>query len=546
MTARPATRPAPAAPPAGAWLRLSAALTGQVPPIAGRKDLVVTCAPGAGHGSPACFFPAHAAIEVDGTHLGVAPATANPASPADRERYPVTWGALIHECAHAAHTRWTPPPAETAAWAEAARMLEESRIETAQTTRRPADRRWLRETITQLILADFTAAGATPASPREAGCAAALILARADAGILDPAEAAPVEQAVTTVLGAKRLDGLRAIWRAAHATADTDARTMLRLGRRWCRILGIQPDPPPPPSTGGAPGHGAGAPVAGRLGRGQDHRRDQGRRRRREHPRPRRPTRQGHPAGRREHRPRQRPARRPGRLRRPLPVRPARPGRPGHRRHPRTHRGRKGCRPPPRPRAAQRHHRAARRRHHHLAHPARPAEDAPGHGRRRAARRRRPAHRRAVQPHHPPPRPRPPTQGRDRVRRVRLHDALHRARRLRRLDPRPRHHHDPRRDRRRRHLRRHRPGCHLARPRPRPGDHLHRHRLLRGLPQRHRRPRRRPRACPAPAPPGCWSSSPTASTKTPSTPTGRPASPAWPPPGAASSGSPPTSPATSP
>ena len=260
MTARPATRPAPAAPPAGAWLKLSAALTGQVPPIAGRKDLVVTCAPGAGHGSPACFFPAQAAIEVDGTHLGVAPATANPASPADRERYPVTWGALIHECAHAAHTRWTPPPAEAAAWAEAARMLEESRIETAQTTRRPADRRWLRETITQLILADFTAAAAAPASPREAGCAAALILARADAGILDPAEAAPVEQAVTTVLGAKRLDGLRAIWRAAHATADTDARTMLRLGRRWCRILGIAPDPPPPPSTGGAPGHGAGVP----------------------------------------------------------------------------------------------------------------------------------------------------------------------------------------------------------------------------------------------------------------------------------------------
>ncbi len=226
---------------------------------------MVTCAPGAGHGSPACFFPALAAIEVDGTHLGVAPATANPASPADRERYPVTWGALIHECAHAAHTRWTPPPAGAAAWAEAARMLEESRIETAQTARRPADRRWLRETITQLILADFTAAAATPASPREAGCAAALILARADAGILDPAEAAPAEQAVTTVIGARRLDRLRAIWRAAHATADTDARTMLRLGRRWCRILGIQPDPPPPPSTAGA--SGVPSPVASAVAR---------------------------------------------------------------------------------------------------------------------------------------------------------------------------------------------------------------------------------------------------------------------------------------
>ena len=81
MTARPAARPAPAAPPAGAWLKLSAALTGQVPPIAGRADLVVTCAPGAGHGSPACFFPALAAIEVDGTHLGVAPGHRQPGQP---------------------------------------------------------------------------------------------------------------------------------------------------------------------------------------------------------------------------------------------------------------------------------------------------------------------------------------------------------------------------------------------------------------------------------------------------------------------------------
>jgi hypothetical protein len=261
MSARPATRPAPPAPPAGAWLKISAALTGQVPPIADRGDLVVTCAPGAGHGSPACFFPAVAAIEVDGAHLGVDPATANPASPADRERYPVTWGALIHECAHAAHTRWSPPPAEAAAWAEAARMLEESRIEAAQTARRPADRRWIRETITSLILADFTAAGAAPASDREAGCAAALILARADAGILNPAEAAPVEQAVTTVIGPQRLGALRQIWRAAHATADDDARAMLRLGRRWCRILGVQPDPPPPPAPGaGATAQGAAGP----------------------------------------------------------------------------------------------------------------------------------------------------------------------------------------------------------------------------------------------------------------------------------------------
>ena len=46
---------------------------------------------------------------------------------------------------------------------------------------------------------------------------------------------------------------LREVWQAAHATADTDARTMIKLGRRWCRILGVTPDAPAPK----APGAGA-------------------------------------------------------------------------------------------------------------------------------------------------------------------------------------------------------------------------------------------------------------------------------------------------
>src|ERR1035441_3551728 len=98
MTAGEERRPA-------AWLAFSAAMTAQVPAIAGRADLTVTVAPGVGRGAPACFIPATAEIEGNGDPLGVAPATANPASPADRERYPALWGATVHECAHAAH--WT-------------------------------------------------------------------------------------------------------------------------------------------------------------------------------------------------------------------------------------------------------------------------------------------------------------------------------------------------------------------------------------------------------------------------------------------------------
>ena len=185
-----ATATAPAAPtatwlaaPAGPWKKLSAAMTAEVPAIAGRP-VPVACAPGAGLGHPACYLPPVPVIEVDGRLLGVAPAIANPASPADRQRYPVTWGALIHECAHAAHSTFCPPPAPAANWCEAAHQLEESRAEHQQVTRRPGDRRWLRATVTRLILDDFTAAGADPSDPRKAGSAAALILAREDAGIL--------------------------------------------------------------------------------------------------------------------------------------------------------------------------------------------------------------------------------------------------------------------------------------------------------------------------------------------------------------------------
>ena len=82
-----ATPPAPAPEkrprPAAAWLAFSARMTAQVAPVAGRDDLTVTVAPGAGPGAPACFVPASAEIEVNGDHLPVDPATVDPANPLD-------------------------------------------------------------------------------------------------------------------------------------------------------------------------------------------------------------------------------------------------------------------------------------------------------------------------------------------------------------------------------------------------------------------------------------------------------------------------------
>jgi hypothetical protein len=240
-----ALAPAPGlAAPAGPWKKLSDAMTAEVPAIAGRP-IPVACAPGAGLGNPACYIPGIPVIEVDGRLLGTAPATCDPASPADRERYPVTWGALIHECAHAAHTSESLPMPHRANWCTAANELEESRIEARQAGRRPGDRRWIRAMASGLILADFTAAGADPGTPREAGLAAALLLAREDAGILEPGETAGVAAKVEAIIGPGNLARLRATWREVHQTDDGDMRSMTRLARRWCRILGIDPDAEP-------------------------------------------------------------------------------------------------------------------------------------------------------------------------------------------------------------------------------------------------------------------------------------------------------------
>ena len=250
--AAPGTAVFPAAP---GWVSLSAALTAEVPVIADRDDLLVTIAPGAGHGAPACFLPALATIEVDGIHLGsVDPATVKPHLISDRARYALAWGALTHECAHAQHSRWTPAPEDADPGAlAAALLLEEPRIEAAHIRRRPDDRHWLRACVTTIVTDGLhlgDPAHAPTMTAHAAAHAAALLLARADGGILTRTETAPVARTVETVLGAEKLGKLRAVWREAFTVADDDTDAMLDLGRRWCEIVGPQPAPDPAAPSG--------------------------------------------------------------------------------------------------------------------------------------------------------------------------------------------------------------------------------------------------------------------------------------------------------
>lgn len=256
MTAHVAPAAAPTAvfPAPPGWLSMSAAFGDEVPAIANRDDLVVTVAPGAGHGAPACFFPDLATIEVDGVHLapGVDPATVAPHRIGDRKRYRTLWGLLTHECGHAAHSRWRAPEDAPPGAVAAADLLEESRMEAQQLRRRPADRYWLRGSATHLILADTDAkdpAKALTMSKPSAARAAALLLARVDGGVLNARETVTVARTVRGILGADTLDTLRAIWREAHRTADDDADAMIELGRRWCEAIGTDPDNADPTST---------------------------------------------------------------------------------------------------------------------------------------------------------------------------------------------------------------------------------------------------------------------------------------------------------
>jgi VWA domain containing CoxE-like protein len=223
-----------------AWRHWSHAWTALMPVLTGRTDLTVTVAPGAGHGHPACYIPSLATIEINAAIIGN-PGIANPRRPGHKKTVPAAFGALVHEGAHAVHTRWKVSDTTAPIVGFVAKMLEESRIEHQHRLRRRRDRQWLRHCATTIVGID----DAPTDTAFNAAHTAVLILARVDARILTTADARPVRTAVTRILGRRTLAQLRTIWRSAHTVADDDADTMLTLAADWCHTLGIDPDTHP-------------------------------------------------------------------------------------------------------------------------------------------------------------------------------------------------------------------------------------------------------------------------------------------------------------
>ena len=226
-----------------AWLAVSADLTDAVSDISSRDDLIVKAVPATAVGAPAMFTPSKATVEVDRSCFGgLDPESIRAYLPTDRYRYPNAWGGLVHEAAHANHSTWTPAdvPAAPSNEVAAAVLLEESRIEAAHLTARPQDRLWLRAGTSNIGWPELSAQGVT--GHALAGRAAALVLARVDAGVLTREETQPLRAAAEAALGRDVLAGLEVIWRRAHMLEDTEREALLGLGAEWCKVMGCDPD----------------------------------------------------------------------------------------------------------------------------------------------------------------------------------------------------------------------------------------------------------------------------------------------------------------
>jgi hypothetical protein len=270
--------------PQGPWLKVSHEITWAIEDIADREDLVVKISPDAGfddsafddHGKlimttdkegnevpqgtqhPGVTFPQLGIVELNAHYVpdDVDPATMHPLMHSDRSRYPVIWGLVHHEGAHAAHSLWMDEAdrrklkGEQIKWAGAATILEESRIEKIQMETHPQAQKWLQASGMNLALEEIAKQVAQMKEERKQdksieidkpaiARAAALVLARIDAGSVIPNDASDnIEALVRNEFSDEIYSQMQRIWNEAHQTADDDTDRMLDLGRQWYELTG--------------------------------------------------------------------------------------------------------------------------------------------------------------------------------------------------------------------------------------------------------------------------------------------------------------------
>lgn len=219
-------------------LRLSAEVGEMVRDFSGRDDLAARVGKGE-EGMPAArYIPAIAEIEVstDAALPGVDISTVSVVTPAARAEHPAFIGAVAHEASHSVHTFFPEGQGMTGVEWKVWTWLEESRCELNHITRRPTDRSFIRACINDIVKATFKP-DESDNSAWQAACAAALLLARVDSGVLTDDDVEEVREMVIETLGTDTLDELRVAWASNFATADDDPAGQAECARAFAAAI---------------------------------------------------------------------------------------------------------------------------------------------------------------------------------------------------------------------------------------------------------------------------------------------------------------------
>ena len=227
------------------WLRAGSQIATIANLWANRGDLIVLAGPHESAPAPALFNPLSAEIEINtdvafGTM--VKPEEVGDLSIRKNQyEFPKATGAIFHEALHARYSRWdleqafkSLKPVEH----KFLMMLEESRIESIGVKMSPQNQVFLRSSALELALADMNSTLDKITTAQAIGSSCCLVLARVDAGVLEPSDVENVRDVIVGQIGEELLEELRQVWIEFQSHLDHSNSTKLQeLAKKFVELL---------------------------------------------------------------------------------------------------------------------------------------------------------------------------------------------------------------------------------------------------------------------------------------------------------------------
>ena len=227
------------------WLRAGSQIANIANLWANRGDLIVLAGPHESAPAPALFNPLSAEIEINtdvafGTM--VKPEEVGDLSVRKNQyEFPKATGAIFHEALHARYSRWNLEEAFKALKPVEYKflvMLEESRIESIGVKTTPQNQIFLRSSALELALADMNSTLDKLTTAQAIGSSCCLVLARVDAGVLEPSDVENVRDVIVGQIGEELLEELRQVWIEFQSHLDHSNSTKLQeLAKKFVELL---------------------------------------------------------------------------------------------------------------------------------------------------------------------------------------------------------------------------------------------------------------------------------------------------------------------